>query len=567
MGRGTSQDQSRQPRRMRTLILLAMLAMVTATVLSACASDPHQALAQQNKARLDRELAHAHALGIPDSMLQPIEKQEAKIANGEGGWAYDYQNAASNYALLYSQLVGVEQTATQTLQKQAAADIQAFANALQARQSQGFSLAGVYQQRLEQVEQQFSNAHTPGDFASVDTIARAQTEALQALWPAYQKLLDFQTVLKALGSSGIDAGLAQTEYKQDVQAFRAAESASRYQALEEVIDGQIIQLMADQSEGLPYIGNALLNSFQARITLLKSYGDSADAQQFQREHDADAKLLADARSLSDYQKLATTIDSQEASMDLPLIRGKAYADLAQYTAFVNAVYNNIKLAEYDPAEPDYTDGRALYEYELCPTNGIQDVTNTLNQAQTESEYQASDDMINILWANARAHMDDMRDKTPWNQPHATDLQLMQQFGVMQGRTMVVSLYEQVARFYENGKLVYETYVTTGRPELPSVPGLDMAMFKGTNLVFTSPEPKTSPFWYAPTPINYGILYANYGFFVHDGWWRTEFGPGTNLPHYDPAAFNGGSHGCVNLPLQNMAYVYSWLPLYAPIIVY
>jgi hypothetical protein len=93
------------------------------------------------------------------------------------------------------------------------------------------------------------------------------------------------------------------------------------------------------------------------------------------------------------------------------------------------------------------------------------------------------------------------------------------------------------------------------------------MYKGANLVFTSPEPKDSPYWYAPTPINYGILYANWGFFVHDGWWRSEFGPSTNLPHYDPAAFDGGSHGCINLPLSNMKYVYDWLPQGAPILVY
>ncbi len=567
---GTSPNcRSRGQSRLRpALLLLALVAIVASTALAACAPDPHQTLAQQDKAKLDAELRHAHALGIPDSMLQPIEQQEAKIANGVGGWNYDYQNAASNYSLLYTQLIGVEQTAAQTLQKQAAEDIQAFANALQERQSQGFSEASAYQVRLGQLEQEFSSAHTPGAYVQVDTIAKAQTAALQALWPAYQKLLDFQSVLKALGSSGIDAGLAESEYNQDVQAFRDAESAQRYQALTEIIDGQIVQLMADETEGLPYIGSAVLDNFHARINLLVLYGDTADANQFQAEYDADAKLLASAHSLSDYQKLASTVSSQEAAMDLPLIRSKSYYDLAQYTAFINGIYNNQAYEEVNPW-PGFQgqDAPALYEYEMCPTNGIQDVTNTLNQAQTESDYQASDDNINILWAEARAYMDDMRDKTPWNQPHATDLELMQQFGVMQGRVMVASLREQVARFYENGKLVYTTYVATGRQELPSVPGLHMAMFKGTNLVFSSPEPKTSPFWYAPTPINYGILYANYGFFVHDAWWRTEFGPGTNLNHYDPAAFNGGSHGCINLPLQNMAYVYNWLPLYAPIIVY
>lgn len=27
-------------------------------------------------------------------------------------------------------------------------------------------------------------------------------------------------------------------------------------------------------------------------------------------------------------------------------------------------------------------------------------------------------------------------------------------------------------------------------------------------------------------------------------------PGTQLPHYDPIAFNGGSHGCINFPEED-----------------
>ena len=79
--------------------------------------------------------------------------------------------------------------------------------------------------------------------------------------------------------------------------------------------------------------------------------------------------------------------------------------------------------------------------------------------------------------------------------------------------------------------------------------------------------RASPFWYAPTPITYGIAYAPNGFFIHDAWWRSEFGPDTNLPHWDPAAFNGGSHGCINLPTDQMQWVWSWTPDGAPIIVY
>jgi lipoprotein-anchoring transpeptidase ErfK/SrfK len=161
----------------------------------------------------------------------------------------------------------------------------------------------------------------------------------------------------------------------------------------------------------------------------------------------------------------------------------------------------------------------------------------------------------------------MKDNTPHNQVHQTDLQLMQYFNVMSGRVVIISLREQTARFYQDGQLVNWSYVTTGRPELPSVPGWHTAMWKVSPTTFRSPDPVGSPNYYQPTHINYAIAYNAGGYFLHDAWWRSWFGPNSNLPHYDPAAFNGGSHGCVNFPLANMKWVYNWTPQGAPIILY
>jgi Uma2 family endonuclease len=159
------------------------------------------------------------------------------------------------------------------------------------------------------------------------------------------------------------------------------------------------------------------------------------------------------------------------------------------------------------------------------------------------------------------------DKTSPSRPHATDLRMMRLDGATQGKVIVVSLVEQVARFYDNGKLVFWSYVTTGRIELPSPPGLHFAMNKASPVIFTSPEPRSSPFWFEPTPVKYAIEYADGGDFLHDAWWRNQFGPGTNLPHYDPIAFNGGSHGCINFPLKAMGWVYPWTQVGTPLLVY
>ena len=53
-------------------------------------------------------------------------------------------------------------------------------------------------------------------------------------------------------------------------------------------------------------------------------------------------------------------------------------------------------------------------------------------------------------------------------------------------------------------------------------------------------------------------YSDYGFLMHDAWWRdnpggTGEGYLTNLPHYDPIAFNSGSHGCINFHYAERRY--------------
>jgi hypothetical protein len=526
------------------LLLLSLL-------LSACGPDARQAAAEQNRVALDHELRHARVdLGIPDAMLQPIISQEQKVAAGDGGWNYNYADAASNYSLLYSQLVGIEQTAGQTLRAQAIQDTDAFTKALNTRRDEGFSEIAAYQARLDQAIADFDNAHTPGDFYRVDAFVRTQTVALNALWPAYLKLQDFTSTLRAMHTAGVNSSLGQAEYTADLQAFRDASDADRYQKLTAVIDGQIMQMMADETEAMPYIGSAMLDAFQARIDNLKRWGENAAP--FQRQHDEDASALAGAHTLADYLTLAQLVNRQTAAMELPLVRGNARNDLHVLQGLINGAQAGAPTTAYE-----YANG----------AEGIGLVRTEFDSAHDLAGYQQADNDTVILITNLRALLDDLHDPTPAWQAHRTDLSLLQQYGIFSGRVAVISLREQTARFYQNGNLVYWSYVTTGRPERPSPPGLHYALDKEYHTEFISGDPPGSPYWFAPTPVNYAILYANNGFFLHDAWWRYKFGPGTNLPHWDPLAFNGGSHGCINFPEDNMPWVYNWISVGTPVIVY
>lgn len=558
------QEVGGQPRPKKgraTLMMVGALAILLLSMaLSACAPDAHQAAADQAKAKLDHELHHAKVdLGIPDSLLQPIEKQEQSVASGEGGFHYDYQSAESNYSLLYSQLEGVEQTAAQTLRKQVNVDVTAFTTALNARRSQGFIEVNAYQTRFDQAMKDYSNAKTPGDYAKVDATIQQQTEALNALWPAYQKLQDFQSTLHSVHNAGINASIAESEYNQDLQAFRDAASADRYQKLVGVIDGQVMQLLADETEAMPYVGSTMLASFQARINLLKRYGQNVSS--LQQQHDQDAQELASAKTLADYLTLAQQLNKQTSALDLPLIRGKAQYDL-------NTLQQLINYAKQYTYYSSFSGQSYAIEYPyMDPNLGIGDAQSQFDQAVSASDFQSADDDTNVLITNLRAFLDNLHDATPHSQPHQTDLDLMRQYGIMSGQVVMVSLSEQTARFYENGKLVNWTLVTTGATDLPSPPGFHYAMDKEYHIVFKSSFPPGSPGWYAPTPINYAVLFANYGFFIHDAYWRAWFGPGSQFPHYDPISFNGGSHGCVNVPEANMAWIYSWITVGTPVVLY
>jgi hypothetical protein len=547
---------------MAAVWLVMLLVMLAGLTLAACGPDAAQAQAHQNKAKLDQELSHARKdLGLPDSLLQPVVTKEQQVASGDGGLFYNYSDAATEYSQLYTQLLSIEQSAPDALKTQAQADLQAFATILNQRQAEGFIEVSAYQARFDQAQQLFNAAQTPADYAQVSALATAQTQALQAMWPAYQKLQDFQALIASLHSAGIASPLADGLYQQDLTVFRDAASADRYETLQKAIDGQIVQLIADQTSSQPYVTATLLQTFQARIDLLRQYGDTKDADTYQQQHDADAQQLAGASQLADYITVAQTITQQDSDIAFPLIKAKGKYDLGILQQLVDyaqskTVTNPADGKQY-PIAPEYAD----------PNLGVGDAASDLHAARTLTQYEKADFKITSLTTGLREMLDNMNDATPQNEVHKSDLELMSYYHVTGGRVVMVSLREQVARFYENGNLVYWSLVTTGRPELPSWPGYHTAFLRLSPTIFTSPDPVGSQNYYQPTPIHYAVGYAAGGFFLHDAWWRSQFGQYTNLPHHDPAAFNGGSHGCVNFPLENMQWVYNFVVLGTPIILY
>jgi lipoprotein-anchoring transpeptidase ErfK/SrfK len=157
-----------------------------------------------------------------------------------------------------------------------------------------------------------------------------------------------------------------------------------------------------------------------------------------------------------------------------------------------------------------------------------------------------------------------------------------------GKVILVSLSQQQLYAYENGRLAFTFLVETGRPELPTPTGVFHVFDKncsdrrwtsnvapgaahnatcdehtgdGHRAMFTSPWPAESPYWYAPTHINYALKFRDGGYYLHDAWWHEDFGPGSNVPHkISNGDWETGSHGCVGMKPENAEKLYAWTPL-------
>ena len=197
-----------------------------------------------------------------------------------------------------------------------------------------------------------------------------------------------------------------------------------------------------------------------------------------------------------------------------------------------------------------------YEYSQGEDAGL-DGTGAINSAHTINAYQAVTRVIDANLTHLQAMEADYADKTAWEQPHATDVQLIK-YHHLSGQVIVVSFIEQAARVYQDGKLVKAFLITSGRVGDPSPVGVWHISRRRFRTVFRSRVPVGSPNWYPDTPINYAMEYHTGGYYLHDSWWRAYYGPGTNFPHYDPAGeeFAGsGSHGCINLSSEAAAWMY------------
>ncbi len=553
----------------------AALSLLLLLSVSALLIHSNKTLAQkqmeQQKAQLDQLIKNAQANGIPLSSLHSILMKETQVDTTSTFLSYApasitssaYQKQTQQYHALQQQISNIITTTTEQFQLQAQRDMQNFQIVLSRHNIQPVGNTHYFSQQFSQNQILLSSAHKARDYTAISRNANDSITALHFVETTFKQLTDFHDSLDRMQAAHIDVTAMQIQYQNDLQLFNIATRPTDFQNLHTQLNVQYQQIIASSIQSFPYVSISKLNVFTSQIQTLKTY--NIDPTPYQKRLNIDQIAQENAQTISDKLNFFKQVDADIASMSNDLILGQAHFAVKQFHQEVDA------WAKSHPYHDNY-DG---HDYAL--DNGYMNdgIGKTLDlDLQGARTFTSLETVVleaqNALF-NLRMFEANYNDKTPYNQRHTSDLQVLNHYQLQKKQVLVISLAEQTLRLYQNGNLMHSYYIATGRQALPSLPGVWSVLDRRSPVTFKSGEPKDSPYWFPDTPISYAILYHYGGYFIHDAPWRATFGPGTQFPHQDASgntSYNfDGSHGCVNLSTNDAAWIYKHTDWNTTIVIY
>lgn len=534
------------------------LLSVLVPLLTACGGDPHaQQQASKDEAALVKTLQYAQSVGVPGKTLQPVQKQvQALQATQAPLTLFDntpatqyYTNVSTRSKQLQIQIQGLIQASTQQLEQQAQDNLGRLQHTLATQQNSKLPLGAM--KTLYQTDQaNMQKARYPKDYALIATHASDALTTIAQMPATLDKLTTMQSIIKMLKEGKQDVSTMQQQYTDDQNALAKVTTPAALKQIDQTIDTQNQQAAKKYSNIIPLLTQDKLDEMSKNVQQLQK--DGIDTTNYQKQLDQDRAQAQHVKTLEDYTAFAKTVDVHLNGMQTDLLKGQAMTLLKQF---------HQQVQDWGNAH-QYFDKYNGMSYPLngpYMTKGIgEDLDRELNAAKTASDYQQTVTDVQNAILHHQMMQQDYNDKTPFDQPHATDKKLMDYYKLQKDQVIVVSFIEEAMRIYQNGTLIRSLLITAGRPELPPVPGLWAPMWRRSDITFKSPYPKGSPYWYPDTPIHYAIMYHEGGYYLHDSWWRNDYGPGTQFYHIDSSgntSANFGTHGCVNMPLDQAQWVY------------
>lgn len=543
---------------MRPILLTVFLLSLLVPILSACGGDPQaQQQATKDETNLKQTLQYAQSIGVPSKTLQPIQKQVQALTATSAPWTlFDntpatqyYTNVSTRSKQLQTQIQGLIQASTEQLNQQAQDNLESLQHTLVTKQNSGLPLDAI-KKIYQQDETNMPKAKYPKDFSLINTHASDALTVISQMPTTIDKLTTMQSIIKMMDDGKQDISTLKQQYADDESALTKVTTPTALQQLSHTIDNQNAQAATTFTQVIPLLTQAKIDAINKDVEQLQK--DGINTTTYQKQLDEDKATAQTVKTVQDYTAFAKTVDTHMNAMQADLLKGEAITDLKNFHQAVqdwgnaHTYFDKYNGVTY-PLDTPYM------------TKGIgEDLDREVNAAQSANDYQQAVTDIQNALLHLQMLEKDANDPTPFDQPHATDTQLMDYYKLQKDQVIVVSFIEESMRIYDNGQLVHSFLITAGRPELPPVPGLWSPLWRRNNIVFHSIEPPGSPYWYPDTPIHYAIMYHEGGYYLHDSWWRNDYGPGTQFYHVDSSgnvSADYGSHGCINMPLDQAQWVY------------
>lgn len=550
--------------------IVALLLLSTTLLMSACGrGTQEQQTALQSQARFDQQLKHAQQIGVPAPLLQPLQRTEEQLRRSSPPFhLFDnqptntyYNNLTIRYSLLASQLQEVITASTNQSGSQAQQHLEDLQAALKQAHSHNQPTGNLATQ-LGQAQTAFLKAQYPKDFTKISSQIQDTLQGLSLLADTTSQMGMLKQAIDQASNLHLEIGPLVSFYQQDVQTTDSVATLRAVKKLQTDVAAQYQQVLATMTLSIPYALTTKLAALKTQTKLLQA--QAQDTMQYQQDMQRYSAMATRTMSIADYQSLASHLDDDITKAQITLLHIEAQKLLQQLHSEAEAWGNaNLYYDSYN--------GRSYPLDVSYLTDGIEsDLGDDLAHAATIQDLKQVIDQANNALFNLHIMETDSKDKTPYDRAHPTDLQLIQHYK-LSGQVIIVSLAGQALRLYQDGKLARAFLVTSGRPERPSLPGLWSIQARLSPTIFKSSDPPGSPYWYPDTPIHYAMLYHDGGYFIHDSWWRNDYGPGTQFPHADSSgdqAFAGnGSHGCINLQEEQAAWLYNHTGWDTAVVVY
>lgn len=283
--------------------------------------------------------------------------------------------------------------------------------------------------------------------------------------------------------------------------------------------------------------------------------DEADVQALQERLNGLARAQGAAHSVAEYRKVAQ--QAQDLSKDIAKVRSAQEVEnqaIRQAADDLKAQTGGNLDAVRNAGNDSLADGRnqasiAAYMNKPGPFKGYDTITRVNARLDRYGSMLGSGD-VNEVAVGAAAI-----------QRYAGQVRDLVNAG-LPSKTIIISHSGQHLWAYENGKVVQDTAVTTGKPPtLATDLGPMKVLRKSSPWKMHSPWPKESPFWYPDTDVRMVLWFTDTGEGLHDADWQPCcWGPGSQ---YGPYA----SHGCIHVPLGSEQFLFNWAPVGTPVIVY